>query len=141
MNDFEINFFIEDLDFRLEDEALIREWIVKVITVNNYIPGVINYIFCSDEYLLKMNKKHLNHNYYTDIITFDYVQANQISSDMFISVDRVKDNSSKNGKVFSKELHRVIIHGILHLIGQDDKTDKEKQRMRSLEDKFLSLLV
>jgi len=141
MNNFEVNFFVEQIDFVVEDENRIREWIVKVIEDNNFIPGIINYIFCSDEYLLKINRKHLNHDFYTDIVTFDYVQANQINSDMFISIDRVKDNAVNNSKSFYEEFHRVVIHGILHLFGYNDKTDEEKKQMRFLEDKYLSLLA
>ena len=99
--------------------------------------GDISVIFCSDEYLLKINEQYLDHNYYTDIVTFDYVENAVISGDLFISVDRVAENAEKYGNPFIEELHRVIIHGVLHLVGYNDKTVKEQSLMREKEDFYL----
>lgn len=101
--------------------------------------GEINYIFCSDEYLHSLNQTYLDHNTLTDIITFDQSEANDIAGDIYISIDRVKDNARHRTIPFSEELHRVMIHGILHLTGLNDKTTKEKQFMREKEDLCLSL--
>ena len=102
--------------------------------------GVINVVFCSDDFLLKINKEYLNHNYLTDIITFNFCEKNEISGDLFISIDRVKDFSKTNKLTFVNELHRVIVHGVLHLCGFNDKSTKEKQKMRKLENFFLEKL-
>ncbi len=99
--------------------------------------GELNLVFCSDDYLLEINKKHLNHDYYTDIITFDYSIGNKISGDLLISVDRVKENAKNFSVSFSQELNRVVIHGVLHLCGYKDKTEDEKKQMRNLENKYL----
>lgn len=100
--------------------------------------GEISVILCSDKYLLEINIEYLKHNYYTDIITFNYVKGNVISGDLFISVDRVKENSTEFNTGFIKELYRVIFHGILHLIGYNDKTEEEQKIMREKEDLYLS---
>ncbi len=100
--------------------------------------GDISIILCSDKYLLNINIEYLKHNYYTDIITFNYVEGNTISGDLFISVDRVKENSERFNTSFIKELYRVIFHGLLHLAGYNDKTDEEKKIMRGKEDLYLS---
>jgi rRNA maturation RNase YbeY len=101
--------------------------------------GEINYVFCSDLYLHKINLEHLNHDTYTDIITFNYCEEDIISGDIFISIDRVKENSITYHTNFQKELNRVMIHGILHLVGFDDKSESDKELMRSKEDFYLSL--
>jgi rRNA maturation RNase YbeY len=101
-----------------------------------FVVGNINYIFCSDEYLLEMNRKHLDHDYYTDIITFNYCEDKEISGDMYISVDRIKENSVLLGTGDS-EIYRVIIHGVLHLCGYEDDTDEETEAMRKKEDEAL----
>ena len=99
--------------------------------------GAISIVFCSDEYLLDVNKQYLNHDYYTDIVTFDYGEDSVISGDLFISIDRVRENAVTFDTTFQRELFRVVFHGILHLIGYNDKTDKEKKVMRSKEDFYL----
>ena len=101
--------------------------------------GEINVVFCSDQYLLKLNQQYLNHNTFTDIITFDYVEGETISGDLFISVERVKENAQKASLPFANELNRVIVHGLLHLMGYNDKTDQETQEIRAKEDFYLTL--
>ena len=136
----EINFFTENVDMSLENEELIREWIGKVSEDRSFKVGVINYIFTDDQTLYHINQKYLEHDYFTDIITFDNTQANEISGDIYVSIERVKDNASKYQRTFLDELHRVMIHGILHLTGIRDYDEDEKKVMRELEDKYLSLL-
>lgn len=137
----EINFFSEDIDFRLENEATITQWIRQIISDHSYTLESLTYIFCSDEYLLAVNKEHLNHDYYTDIITFDNSEeSNTIESDIFISIDRVKENAQTETSDFLTELHRVMIHGVLHLLGFNDKDESQQKAMREKEDACLSLL-
>lgn len=124
----------------LKNRTILKQWIKLVIENNNKKVGEIAYIFCSDEQLLKINKEFLNHDYYTDIITFDYSETDVVSGDMFISIDRIKDNAKILGVAYQEELHRVIIHGILHLLGNKDKTETESENMRKLEDESLSVL-
>ena len=128
-------------DFLLENQEKIKDWIRKVILLEEKKEGNINYIFCSDKYLLKRNIKYLNHNTLTDIITFNYCKKNTISSDIMISIERVKENSTIFGSSFSNELHRVMIHGILHLIGYNDKTKEEKREMEKKENYYLSIIT
>lgn len=136
-----IQFFSEETEFTLDSQDIISDWIHEVASLQNYLIGDLNYIFCTDDYLLEINKEHLNHDYYTDIITFDQSEEDGlIEADIFISVDRVKDNAEKLGVDFPKELHRVIIHGLLHLLGFGDKTKAEKIEMREKEDACISLL-
>ena len=135
-----VYFHCENINFTPSNKSKVSSWIEKVFSENNKNTSSINIIFCTDDYLLKINKKHLNHNYYTDIITFDNSISNDVSADLFISIDRVKDNANSLKINFNTELHRVIIHGILHLCGYNDKLEKEKTQMRSLEDKYLSKL-
>jgi len=122
------------------DQKLISDWVNRVVVNNGSEIGEINYYFCSDDYLLQMNREHLNHDYFTDIITFDYTVANIISGDLFISVDTVKDNAEDYKCEYFEELHRVIIHGVLHLLGIDDKTDEDQEIMTQKEDESLALL-
>ena len=110
----------------------------KTIEEEGFLLGDITVIFVTDGYLLEMNKKHLNHDYYTDIITFDYCEENIISGDLFISVDRVRENAATFDSPFLQELKRVMIHGVLHLCGYKDKTKEEEENMRSLENKYLN---
>lgn len=119
--------------------TVLKKWIISEIELKGYKPGNINYIFCSDEYLLEMNKKHLNHDYYTDIITFNYCENDLISGDMYISTDRIKENSILLGTQQS-EYYRVIIHGVLHLLGYNDDTLDESKEMRKQEDDALMRL-
>lgn len=124
----------------LKNRTILKQWIKLVIENNNKKVGEIAYIFCLDEQLLEINKEFLNHDYYTDIITFDYSETDVVSGDMFISIDRIKDNAKILGVAYQEELHRVIIHGILHLLGNKDKTETESENMRKLEDECLSVL-
>tara|TARA_B100001287_G_C22221197_1_gene317042 strand:- start:82 stop:465 length:384 start_codon:yes stop_codon:yes gene_type:complete len=124
----------------LKNQRALQKWIEDVIISENKELGDINYVFCSDEYLLERNIKFLNHDSLTDIITFNYCEGDIISSDIMISIDRIKENSIIFENSFSKELHRVMIHGVLHLIGYNDKTKKEKQTMREREDFYLKKL-
>lgn len=137
-----IHFFNEDVDFKLKHKSIIRKWIHSIANSENQSIEDINYIFCSDEYLLQINKDYLQHDYYTDIITFDNREelTEALSSDIFISIDRVEDNAQTLGSSFQQELYRVMIHGILHLLGQGDKTEEQKTQMRKREEASLSLL-
>ncbi|OFY93650.1 MAG: rRNA maturation RNase YbeY [Bacteroidetes bacterium RIFCSPLOWO2_12_FULL_31_6] len=134
------SFFSKDISFTLKNQFKIKEWVLLSILKEGKTAGEISYIFCSDEYIYQINLEHLKHNTYTDIITFNYCENNIISGDIFISIDRVKENAITYNTTFQNELHRVIIHGILHLIGFNDKTNEDKALMRSKEDFYLSLL-
>lgn len=116
-------------------------WIKNAVNSLGYTVGDLNVIFCSDEHLKEINIKYLNHDYYTDIITFDYSEKSLINGDLFISADRIKENSSINKVKFIVELYRVIIHGVLHLCGFNDKTSAEKKKIREKEDHLLSLIT
>lgn len=137
-----INFFSEEIDFVLENEGQYKEWLNTIFVTYNVDNQLINYIFCSDDYLLEVNKTHLNHDYLTDIITFDMRDAKSapLEADIFISIDRVKENAEEANKPFGNELYRVMAHGVLHLIGYNDKTPEEQVEMRLQEDKCLALL-
>ena len=135
----EIGFFSEDTDFLPADQEKLSQWILKVIESEEKTPGAVSFIFCSDEYLLRMNVEHLQHDYYTDIITFDYCEGAVISGDLFISVDRVRENASELRIPFEDELHRVMVHGVLHLLGYGDKTEAEQLTIRQKEDACLLL--
>ncbi len=124
----------------LKNRTILKQWIKSTIENDNKQLGEISYIFCSDEQLLEINKEFLNHDYYTDIITFDYSEADVVSGDLFISIDRIKDNAKTLRTPYQEELHRVIIHGILHLLGNKDKTESESENMRRLENDCLSVL-
>ena len=106
--------FNYETEFQLSNEAVYSEWISRVIVSESKNEGDINYIFCDDEYLLEINQKYLNHDYYTDIISFDYAVGNELHGDIFVSIDRVKENSADLNVLFDEELKRVIIHGVLH---------------------------
>ena len=134
-----ISLFAEDIEMPPIQTSEIEAWIKKTAKLENKKCGNINIIFCSDEYLLKINQEHLNHDYYTDIITFDYGNGEKISGDLFISIDRTNDNAKQNNLNTIDELHRVIIHGSLHLIGYGDKSPEEKKLMTSKEDYYISL--
>lgn len=134
-----IFFSSENTSFVLKDQLKIKRWIKEVVKREDKRLGDLGYVFCDDEYLLKVNIEYLNHDTYTDIITFDYVEGNVISGDMMISVDRVGENATKFEVPFERELRRVIIHGVLHLLGNGDKTAKEAARMRELENAALAL--
>lgn len=128
-----ISFFTEGVDYTLKDKLKIKRWIQQTVASESKKTGDINIIFCSDEYLLEVNKQYLNHDYYTDIITFNY-NTDKINGDLFISLDRVADNANQNNVPRETELLRVIIHGVLHLLGYNDKTAKEEKEIRTKED-------
>jgi rRNA maturation RNase YbeY len=132
--------FAVQTTFILKNRTILKNWIKRTIERNNKQLGEISYIFCSDEQLLEINKEFLNHDYYTDIITFDYSEADVISGDLFISIERIKDNAKTLKTSYQEELHRVIIHGVLHLLGYKDKTEVESENMRKLEDECLLIL-
>lgn len=135
-----IQFSFEDVKFTLSDRLKLKSWIKSVISGYGKKLGDVTYIFCSDDYLLSINRQYLQHDYYTDIITFDYVDDVVISGDLFISVDTVKSNSELFGTTFTDELHRVMIHGVLHLLGLKDKAPEDEEKMRNAENKALFLL-
>ncbi len=134
-----IEFTAADKPFGLYsgDFTHLENWITQTIKQEEKLVGEINIINCSDEYLLEINKKYLNHNYYTDVITFDYVVDNIVSGDIFISEDRIKDNANEMSNPTQDEFLRVIIHGVLHLCGYDDQTTQEIKIMREKENHYL----
>ncbi|MCJ0741745.1 rRNA maturation RNase YbeY [Pedobacter montanisoli] len=135
-----INFFNEDTTYNLKGKRTLKSWIEKVITAEGYQLEELNFIFCSDEFLLRINQDFLQHDYYTDVITFDNSEKPKtIVSDIFISIDRVKDNAKQNNATTYDELCRIMIHGTLHLLGYRDKTSKEKSLMTQKEDFCLGL--
>lgn len=141
-----IKFFSEDIRFDLKNKRKISAWLKAVAAENAYVIGDMNYIFCSDDYLLDINKQFLGHDYYTDIITFDnsddYLLEKGrpgVSADIYISLDTVKANGQEYGDGFERELKRVIVHGLLHLIGYDDVTPAKQKKMRAAENRALDL--
>jgi probable rRNA maturation factor len=135
-----INFFSQDISFKISKPRKTKQWILDVLSREKKELVELNYIFCSDAHLLSINKEYLNHDTLTDIITFDNSEAAlQIEGDIFISIERVVDNARELKVNFDDELHRVLIHGLLHLVGYGDKTSAEKLRMRKKEDACLSL--
>lgn len=137
----EILFNAEEIKMPAIDQERISKWISRVVVNSGARVGDISYIFCDDEYLLDINRKYLNHDYYTDIITFDYVEEDIISGDLYISVDTVRDNAEQFKVSFQEELSRVIIHGVLHLLGVDDKTPEDQTVMTQRENESLQLLT
>lgn len=137
----QINYFSRGLSFKLKHPRKTSVWIRKTAAEEKCSIKELNYIFCSDEYLHDLNVRFLNHDTYTDIITFDNSEGGEdgLEGDIFISIDRVKENAQKLGVPFDEELHRVIIHGVLHLIGYSDKSAAAKASMRRKEDAYLSL--
>ena len=135
-----IYFFKSKVHFRFSKKTAITQWIRSNIRKVHKKPGSINFVFCSDDFLLEMNKKYLKHNYYTDIITFDYSEKNIVNGEVYISIDRVKENAGLMEVSFQNELCRVVIHGVLHLLGFSDKTSSQKKQIRRKEDACLSLL-
>lgn len=138
-----ILFFFEDVSFSFQKRTLIREWLQKVAKQEHKKIVALNYIFCSDEFLLDLNKTHLNHDTYTDIITFGYSPKNstEITGDIFISIERVKENAQAYQTSFQNELKRVLSHGLLHLCGYKDKNSADKKTMRAKEENALSLFA
>ncbi len=134
-----ITFHKEEIEFELPEEEKLVEWLGEIATKENKTISLLTYIFCSDEYILDINKTYLNHDYYTDIITFPYKQGHEIESDIFISVDTVRTNAIEYDTTFNKELLRVIAHGLLHMLGYGDKTDEDQAKMTEMEDMCLEL--
>ena len=133
-----INFNYES-EFTLDNEEAIATWLSAVILSENKNEGEINYIFCDDEYLHKINLEYLNHDTLTDIISFDYTMGNEISGDIFVSIERVLDNAKDYKTRFEDELKRVLVHGVLHYCGYKDKSDSEAELMRSKEDEKIAM--
>lgn len=129
-----------ETDFKLSDEEKTSNWIITCIENEGFELGEVNYIFCDDDYLHKINVEFLQHDTLTDIISFDYTIGKLVGGDIFISVDRVAENAQKFEVTFEEELYRVIIHGVLHYLKYKDKSDKEKKLMRSKENECLSLI-
>lgn len=134
-----ISFYFEDTKFVFKQKTLTRKWLKLVAESEICRIGDISVIFCSDNYILDINQRYLSHDYFTDIITFDYREGDRLSGDLFISVDSVKENSVEYGTEFNGELNRVIVHGLLHIIGYDDHTEEQTREMRSKENYYLSL--
>ena len=138
MSQLPVNFFIEDISFTLKEKIHLRSWVKQTIISEGKKLKELNFIFCSDSYLLEINKQYLNHDTLTDIVTFDNSESyGSISGDVFISVDRIRENAAKFKATERDELHRVMIHGTLHLLGFKDKTTAQKALMTSKEDQYL----
>lgn len=134
-----IHFFKESVKFRFNNKEEIQAWILATVKKKKMKVENLNFIFCTDKYLRSINKTYLKHDYFTDIVTFDNSQSKgKIEGDIFISIDRIKINAKEYGVSFKEELHRVIIHGVLHLLGYSDKTEKLQKEMRAMEDYFLA---
>lgn len=131
-----IFYFSEDITFELDNNKAVSKWLETVCTQENKELVSLNYIFCSDGYLLKINQEHLNHDYYTDVISFP-LSTDVVEGDIFISIDRVKENAAALKVSFDKELHRVMVHGLLHFLGYRDKTEEEQTKMTLKEDSYL----
>lgn len=140
MQEDQIIFHFEDVSFDLKNTNRLSKWVASTIEQEQKDIGAINIIFCSDNYLLKLNRDYLDHDTFTDVITFNYVTENLISGDIFISSERVNENAQSLGVTFKKELFRVVIHGVLHLIGYNDKSTEEALEIRAKEDFYLTLL-
>ena len=134
-----VSYFIQDIDFVFKHKRLNNSWLKLVAESEIKKLGNINIIFCSDNYILDVNVKYLGHDYFTDIITVDYCVKNILSGDLFISIDTVRDNAEFYKTEFNDELNRVIVHGLLHLIGYDDHTPEEQKIMREKENYYLEL--
>lgn len=135
-----IRYFYEDTQFHFKPKSLTKQWLKTVASSELKKIGDINVIFCSDNYILDVNVKYLSHDYFTDIITFDYCEGDTLSGDLFISVDSVRENSIFYNTQFDTELNRVIVHGILHLIGYDDHNEEDIAVMRQKENFYLDML-
>lgn len=135
-----VNIFFEETEILDLDPEFFASWLTKVCVIEKNSLEEISLVFCSDEYLLKMNVEYLDHDYYTDIITFDN-SNNGVAGDFFISIDRVTDNAKQHKVKFREELNRVVVHGLLHLLGYNDKSEVDKTIMTSKEDEYLNLIV
>jgi probable rRNA maturation factor len=129
----------ENFDFNLEKKTNVKNWLKKVAQKEGKTVGNISYLFCTDEYLLQVNRQFLNHDFYTDIITFDYSEKKKIEGEIFVSIDRVKENAVKFKQPFQKELMRTIVHGVLHLCGYKDKNRADEKTMRMKEEEALQM--
>jgi rRNA maturation RNase YbeY len=136
----EINFFSENIPFVLRGKNKLRDWFHICAKREKQNIGMLNFIFCSDKFLRKMNKEYLAHDYFTDVITFPTLDDGRINGDIYISIDRVRENAKSYGIRMYDELHRVMIHGVLHLFGYDDKFLKEVKEMRSAETRYLRII-
>lgn len=134
-----INFYSETA-FELSNKEQIKRWVSEIVKLESHELGEVNYIFCDDAYLHKLNIQFLNHDTLTDIISFDNSLGKQIHGEIYISIERVRENATTFSQSFKEELHRVIIHGILHFCGYKDKTEEEEQTMREKENSALKLL-
>ena len=134
-----INFHEKDESAGIKNKNLLKKWLKDLIVLEHASPGQINIVLTSDNNVLELNNKYLSRNYLTDIITFDYSENQVIAGDLFISVTRVRENSEKFDVTFKKELKRVIVHGVLHLLGYGDSTQKEKSLMQQMEDRYLTI--
>ena len=134
-----VRYFCEDIKFEFKNKQLNNRWLKMVAGSEVKKLGDVSIIFCSDNYILDVNMRYLQHDYFTDIITFDYCEGNVLSGDLFISIDTVRENAAEYGAEFDEELHRVIVHGLLHLIGYDDRTPEEEQEIHRKEDYYLSI--
>lgn len=135
-----IEFHSEDIDFSLEQADTLRQWVKRIIDQENKILEHISYIFCNDAYLYELNLQYLNHDTLTDIITFQYAKLPVVEGDIFISINRIRENAAQYEVTFDNELHRVMSHGVLHLCGYGDKKNEEKKRMTEKENGAISLL-
>ena len=138
-----VRYYNDQTNFRLRDKRKIASWLKAVAQEEGYALGDVTYIFCSSEVHRKMNIDFIGHDYFTDVITFDYSDLKGegiVSGDIFIDVDTVKDNARIYGATFTSEMHRIIVHGVLHLCGQKDKTPRAEKQMHRKEDKYLTLL-
>ena len=133
-----VSYFFEDINFKFNRRRLTSQWLKFTAESEIKRIGQVNIIFCSDNYILDINQKYLQHDYFTDIITFDYCEGKTLSGDLFISVDTVRENAIFYGTEFDDELNRVIVHGLLHLIGYDDHSEEDQKTMRSKEDYYLA---
>ena len=136
-----IHFSSENIDLPALNYPQVERWIRAVAAQYNFSVGELNYIFCDDEKILAVNREFLQHDYYTDIITFDYTTRTRVNGDIFISLDTVQSNAEQAGATFLHELHRIIIHGLLHLTGQADKTHETKAQMTAKEEDALKKLA
>ena len=134
-----VSYHCEDIRFEFKGKTLNNKWLKMVAESEVKRLGDISIIFCSDPYILDINQRYLQHDYFTDIITFDYCEGKVLSGDLFISIDTVRENAAEYGASFEGELNRVMVHGLLHLIGYDDHTPEEQKEMRGKEDYYLSI--
>ena len=138
MKNNEIRFFLEECKYRILDKQFIKKWLSEAIILENKTLDYINIIICTDNYLYELNQKYLAHDTFTDIITFDFSEGNILLGEIYISIDRIKENARMFNVAVKDELHRVMVHGVLHLCGYKDKTKKDKEQMTIKEDFYLS---